>query len=93
MYSLARHYVTKIEPFTAIAFDRTATVFYTAKKHTVRMYNQTFEKMNEWIVSGTVQNIFVLNGKVVLLTTETPYSNELKAQSIQIFDPATDKGL
>jgi serine protease Do len=45
------------------------------------------------IVSGTVQNIFVLNGKVVLLTTETPYSNELKAQSIQIFDPATDKGL
>jgi serine protease Do len=43
------------------------------------------------IVSGTVQNIFVLNGKAVLLTTETPYSNELKVQSIQIFDPAADK--
>jgi serine protease Do len=86
-------YVTKIEPFTAITFDRTANVFYTAKEHTVRMYNQTFEKVKEWIVSGTVQNIFVLNGKAVLLTAETPYSNELKVQSIQIFDPAADKGL
>jgi S1-C subfamily serine protease len=86
-------YVTKIQPFTAIAFDRSANVFYTAKEHTVRMYNQTFREVKEWTVSGDVQNIFVSNGKVVLLTTETPYSNELKVQSIQIFDPAADGSL
>ncbi|KYD23420.1 S-layer homology domain-containing protein [Parageobacillus toebii] len=86
-------YVTKIQPFTAIAFDRTANMFYTAKEYTVRMYNQKFEKVNEWIVPGTVQNIFVSNGKVVLLTTETPYSNGLNVQSIQIFNQAVGSGL
>lgn len=86
-------YAATIQPFTAIAFDRTANVFYTAKDHTVRMYNQTFEEVKEWIVSGTVQNIFVSNGKVVLLTTETPYSNGLNVQSIQIFNQAVGSGL
>jgi serine protease Do len=57
------------------------------------MYNQTFGEVKEWTVSGDVQNIFVSNGKIVLLTTETPYSNELKVQSIQIFDPAADSSL
>ncbi|MBA2874591.1 S-layer homology domain-containing protein [Thermaerobacillus caldiproteolyticus] len=87
-------YVTTINPFSAIAFDPAANVFYTGKDSKVTAYNsKTFEVMNTWTVSGIINHLFVSNGKLIMLTTETPYSSGIKVQSIQIFNPTASSGL
>jgi serine protease Do len=81
-------YVTSISPFTAIAFDQAAQAFYTGKDNKVTMYNrQTFEKINTWYVNGTIDHLFVRDGKMIAITTETPYSSNIPIQSVQIFEP------
>jgi serine protease Do len=81
-------YVTTIDPFSAIAFDSAQGVFYTSDADFVTMYDSTsFEILNSWFVDGYVDKLFVRNGKVIMLTTEMPYENDVEVQSVQIFDP------
>jgi len=82
-------YVTTIEPFTSIAFDQAAKVFYTGDADFLAMYDSTtFESVNGWFVDGYIDKVFVRNGKVIMLTTEMPYDNDIEVQSVQIFDPS-----
>jgi serine protease Do len=81
-------YVTTIDPFSAIAFNQAENAFYTGMDDILTMYDsRTFEILNSWYVDGTVDCLFMNNGKVIMLTTETPYENDVEVQSVQIFDP------
>jgi serine protease Do len=81
-------YVTSIDPFSAIAFDQAENVFYTGTDDLVTMYDsKSFEILNSWYVDGTVDRLFVRDGKLIMLTTEMPYSTDVEVQSVQIFDP------
>jgi serine protease Do len=81
-------YVTSIDPFSAIAFDQAENVFYTGADDLVTMYDsKSFEILNSWYVDGTVDRLFTRDGKLIMLTTEMPYSTDVEVQSVQIFDP------
>lgn len=81
-------YVTSIDPFSAIAFDQAENVFYTGTDDLITMYDsKSFEILNNWYVDGTVDRLFVRDGKLIMLTTEMPYSTNVEVQSVQIFDP------
>jgi hypothetical protein len=52
------------------------------------MYDSTsFEAVLGWVADGYVNQMLVHNRKVGMLTTETPYDNDVEIQSIEIFDP------
>lgn len=83
-------YVTEIFPFTSVAFDVGSRTFYTGFENELMMYDNTsFEVLDYWYVDGIISHVFFRNGKVIMLTTEQPYSNDVEVQSVQIFDPST----
>jgi serine protease Do len=83
-------YVTEIFPFTSIAFDQGSKTFYTGYENELTMYDNTsFELLDYWYVDGMIDHVFFRNGKIIMLTTEQPYSNDVEVQSVQIFDPST----